>query len=137
MNWSDITKKYIGTPYQWGGTKPSIGLDCLQFLISILESQGYAIDHYELVGELQIGLRNYLEISNHKLQNTLLLEWILKNSQEICMTEIKPGDIALCKYKNETIPGILDANGKVIICFLRYGVQLVSKMDISSVRRWK
>ena len=133
-SWHSITKKYIGVPYKFGSWKIEKGLDCLAFLVLMMQEQGYTIDWNDSIGGFT--KETYVNLSDEDLINQLLYDYICKNTVKLNLYEYQVGDIVFIEVDNKIVPGILDGNAKVLTCSRLSGVILLSNMKIIEARRW-
>ena len=70
-DWVDISKKFINTPYKWGG-RDSFGIDCSSLVQLSLQSAGIYIPR-DTVDQKLIKWKNITDLSN--LQRGMLIFW--------------------------------------------------------------
>ena len=135
MNWSEITKQYIGTPYEFGSWKKGETLECVSFIAYIMQDQGYAVDLTQRVGGFTKD--TYKDITDKNLLNSLLIDWVYNNTDQIGLMQIKHGDIAIVDIKDKDYPGVLDTGNRVILCTESDGIKVFRNLKIKQYRRWR
>ena len=115
MRWTEITKRFINTPYKLGGWTPGKELDCLAFICLIQEAQGYDVDYHQDINGYY--LEDYTDVTDHGLLNKMMIEFIYRNTYKIKPTEYRSGVIVIAKDCDAIYPSVLD--------FLMFGISFL------------
>ena len=87
MDYVDIARSYIGTPFKHQGRLPGVGLDCAGVVVCALREAGYPVADAAAYGR----------IPNHGM----FVKVVEMNYNRVTIAEIQHGDAMIFAFRNE------------------------------------